>query len=91
MAIEQEVYDRSLNRCGYLNKATMAAKKLADEAPTASHPSPPKSEWKKKPALSHEANLGGKKAASANFTLKRSSSTVPVVKEVKGQRIESII
>lgn len=94
--MELEVYQRSTNRNIYLNKAVVAIKRLRDESSSSRSghtptQSPPLTPWSPKPRVfSHEAVLGGKGAAKAHFTVRRSSTISTPVKELKGKRKKSL-
>ena len=87
VTVEMEAFQKSSNRNIYLNKAVVAIKRLRDEAAGSKLQSPPTSPpllpWKTNKILSHEAVLGGKKAANISFTVKRSGGPA-TAKDIKG-------
>ena len=87
VAEEKGVYERSSNRNIYLNVAINTVKKLRDENLQQSvtiNGQKQTSPGKTSKALSHQALLGGSRAAATSFTVRRSGGPCKTPENIKG-------
>lgn len=76
---EKTAYEKSTTKSIYLNLISNAVKRLRDESPLSKTLSP-----KNPKAMSHEAILGGSKAATTSFTINRWGKPLPLPKTFSG-------
>lgn len=79
MAEEKAIYEKSMTKSIYLNLVSNAVRRLRDESPFSKTLSP-----KNPNACSHEAILGGSKAANTSFTVNRWGKLPPVPNTFSG-------